>query len=155
VSGQVWLYRPPHHKTAWRGRERVIALGPKAQAVIKPFLTLDTSASLFSPRRALAERAAVLRAKRKTRVQPSPQNPRKSRPRRAPGERYTVTAYATAVRRACVKAGVPQWHPGQLRHNHATAVRKTYGLEAAQVALGHAQACITQVYAERDMALAM
>jgi integrase len=155
VSGPVWLYRPPRHKTAWRGRERVIALGPKAQAVIKPFLTLDTSASLFSPRRALAERAAVLRAKRKSRVQPSQQNRRRSRPQRSPGDRYTVTAYATAVRRACVKAGVPQWHPGQLRHNHATAVRKAYGLEAAQVALGHAQASITQVYAERDLTLAL
>jgi hypothetical protein len=26
-SGVIWLYRPTQHKTAWRGRERVVALG--------------------------------------------------------------------------------------------------------------------------------
>ena len=36
----------------------------------------------------------------------------------------------------------------------ATRVRKDYGLEAAQVMLGHSQANVTQVYAERDMGLA-
>lgn len=43
------------------------------------------------------------------------------------------------------------WHPHQLRHNYATWVRKEYGLEAAQVLLGHSKADVTQVYAERDM----
>ena len=33
-------------------------------------------------------------------------------------------------------------------------IRRQFGLEAAQVALGHARADVTQVYAERDMALA-
>ena len=36
----------------------------------------------------------------------------------------------------------------------ATAIRSRFGLEAAQVALGHAQADVTQVYAERDAKLA-
>ena len=41
-------------------------------------------------------------------------------------------------------------------HTHAvaTAVRRRYGLEAAQVALGHSKADVTQVYAERDQGLA-
>ena len=30
------------------------------------------------------------------------------------------------------------WSPNQLRHTHATEVRRRFGLEAAQVALGHA-----------------
>jgi site-specific recombinase XerC len=30
-------------------------------------------------------------------------------------------------------------------------IRKRYGLEAAQVILGHASADVTQVYAERDL----
>ena len=42
------------------------------------------------------------------------------------------------------------WHPHQLRHNAATELRREFGLEAAQVVLGHASANITQVYAERD-----
>ena len=30
------------------------------------------------------------------------------------------------------------WHPSQLRHSAATEIRKQFGLEAAQVALGQA-----------------
>jgi hypothetical protein len=33
----------------------------------------------------------------------------------------------------------------------ATEIRKRFGLEAAQVALGHAGADVTQIYAERDL----
>jgi site-specific recombinase XerC len=46
------------------------------------------------------------------------------------------------------------WSPNQLRHAAGTEVRRQYGLEAAQVILGHAKADVTQVYAERDQALA-
>ena len=49
---------------------------------------------------------------------------------------------------------MPYWSANQLRHSRATEVRRRYGLEAAQVALGHARADVTQVYAERDLALA-
>ena len=59
-----------------------------------------------------------------------------------------------AVQRACRKAGVPAWSPGQLRHTAATLIRARYGLEAAQTVLGHAKADVTQVYAERDLARA-
>ena len=46
------------------------------------------------------------------------------------------------------------WHPHQLRHNFATLARRERGLEGAQVCLGHSKADVTQIYAERDMALA-
>ena len=55
---------------------------------------------------------------------------------------------------ACAVAAVAYWHPNQLRHNFATLARRQYGLEAAQVALGHSRADVTQVYAERDLTLA-
>jgi integrase len=42
-----------------------------------------------------------------------------------------------------------------LRHTFATEVRREYGLEAAQVLLGHSRADVTQVYAERDLTLAV
>lgn len=46
-----------------------------------------------------------------------------------------------------------RFHPHQLRHNAATVLRREFGLEAAQLALGHASAQITDaVYAERDLA---
>lgn len=88
-----------------------------------------------------------------------------TRAKRRPVGQYTVTAYDRAIRRAVVKANerraglagmgnfdpVPHWHPNQLRHAHGTRVRRQFGLEAAQVVLGHARADVTQVYAETDL----
>jgi integrase len=37
-SGDVWAYRPHHHKTDHLEQDRVIFLGPKAQAVVAPWL---------------------------------------------------------------------------------------------------------------------
>lgn len=48
-----------------------------------------------------------------------------------------------------------RWAPNQLRHTHGTDVRHRFGLEAAQVALGHERADVTQVYAEKNLALAV
>jgi len=47
------------------------------------------------------------------------------------------------------------WHPHQLRHNAATRLRKHYGLEAAQVILGHSTMDTTEMYAEQDAETAM
>jgi integrase len=46
-----------------------------------------------------------------------------------------------------------RWHPNRLRHRRATEVRSQFGLEAAQVYLGHVRADVAQVYAERDQRL--
>ncbi len=48
-----------------------------------------------------------------------------------------------------------RWAPNRLRHTFGTKVRKSHGLEAAQVTLGHAHANVTQVYAEKNEALAV
>ena len=53
------------------------------------------------------------------------------------------------------EAGVSRWTPNRLRHNAATIIRKEYGIEAAQVMLGHSRADITQVCAERDRTKAL
>jgi uncharacterized protein (TIGR02996 family) len=37
-SGAVWLFRPRQHKTAHRGHERTIPIGPKAQTALITFL---------------------------------------------------------------------------------------------------------------------
>jgi integrase len=52
-SGEVWEYRPVRHKTAWRGKERVVFIGPKAQAVLVRYARPDPGAYLFSPREAV------------------------------------------------------------------------------------------------------
>jgi integrase len=179
MSGSIWFYRPAQHKTAWRGRERVIAMGKIAQALVREFLTSNTQEFIFSPRRAIDAKLTRMRAARKTPVQPSQRDRRTASPKKQPGERYGTREYAKAIAAGCrradaaqraqstkdaIEAGtkppeadvefVPSWFPNQLRHNYATMVRKRFGLEAAQVALGHARADVTQVYAERDLSLA-
>jgi integrase len=59
------------------------------------------------------------------------------------------------VAEACEKAGVPVFRCNRIRHTYATKVRREHGLEAAQVLLGHSQADVTQIYAERDLAKAI
>lgn len=67
---------------------------------------------------------------------------------------WTTSSYRRAVERACRKAGVPRWSPLQVRHTAGTAIRARYGVEGAQVVLGHAEVTVTQLYAERDENLA-
>jgi integrase len=152
MGKEVWEYRPMKHKGTWLGKGKVIFIGPQAQLVIRPFLKLDTQAPLFSPREALAEQLAIRKANRKEPIHPCEvKRGRKKVPRRQPGERYTVGTYYQAIVRACRRAGVPEWSPLQLRHTAATEIRSRYGLEAAQVILGHSRADVTQIYAERDL----
>jgi integrase len=142
TQGVVWEYRPHSHKTEHHDKSRVVMLGPKAQAVIKPFLRTDLYARLFQPKEAREEWLASVRKKSRKRVRS---------PKRTAGIEYTVGAYGHAVAKACKKAGIPRWSPNRLRHTRLTEVRHKYGLEAAQVIGGHANAKTTEIYAERDM----
>ena len=47
------------------------------------------------------------------------------------------------------------WHPHQLRHSAATAIREQFGLDSAQALLGHANLSATQVYASLQTAKAI
>jgi integrase len=169
-SGEIWSYVPRTHKTEHHGLRRVIFIGPKAQAILRPYLLRDANAYCFSPIDSERARKAELRAARRTRVQPSQQNRTKVAPKKTPGQRYTRGAYLTAIRRACDAAFPPpdslddaarkewrkrhRWFPNQLRHKVATEVRQKFGLEAAQVTLGHASADVSEIYAERDFSKA-
>ena len=155
TGGAIWLYRPKQHKSAWRGKPRVIAIGPRAQILLREFFTPNLDDYLFSPRRSMEEFRAGQRAKRTSAVQPSQQNRKRRTPKKTPTERYSSRSYAQSVADACVKAGVPHWHPNQLRHTHATKVRKTFGLESAGASLGHTKMSATEIYAERDAGLAL
>jgi integrase len=142
MSGEVWLLRLQTHKTAYRGKPRLIAFGPKAQAVLKPFLEAKGPfLPLFSPLDAERERHAACRTHRYQPVLPPITE-------RRVGDCYTPASYRRAIQRACVLAGVPVWHPHQLRHTSGTIVRREFGLDAAQAHLGHSHARITEVYSE-------
>jgi integrase len=152
MSGPVWTYRPRQHKNRHRGLDRIIHLGPKAQEIIKPFLTTNLEAYLFSPRAYVEALHAKRAAQRKTKRTPSEQNrKRKAHPQRRPAERYDRRSYRQAIIRACKAADVPAWSPLQLRHTAATLIRAKYGVEAAKVILGHTRVETSQIYAERDL----
>ena len=133
-TGDVWRYRPESHKTEHHGRDRTISIGSRGQAILSPYLLRPEEEFCFRPR----SHVAVPLAKK----------------------RYRVSSYRQAIIRACDRAfpapnGMEgealerwrkshRWSPHQLRHSFATVVRQTCGLEAAQIALGHASADVTQ-----------
>ena len=110
MQGEIWEYRPHSHKTEHHGKERVIYLGPHAQAVIKSWLKTDPHAYLFSPREARAWYQAQRASNRKTPKSANQRRPRRAaQPKRAPGESYTTLTYGHAVQRACELAfGMPK-----------------------------------------------
>lgn len=159
-SGKVWVARPDDHKTAHHGHKRAIFLGPKAQAILAPYIEREPGECIFRPIDCVSQRRKADHAKRVTPLscgnRPGKTNRRKTSGRtRVAGESYSVPAYGRAITRAAQKAGVQHWAPNQLRHSRATEIRKKFGLEAAQVVLGHASADITQTYAERNESLAI
>ena len=153
-SGDVWIYRPKSHKAEHHGRERIIFIGPKAQDILRPYLLRETESFCFNPKESERHRRMEQRALRKTKVQPSQRNRQKPNPSKKIGDHYTRDSYRRAIHRACDLAGLERWGPNRLRHSCATEVRRKFGLEAAQIVLGHATADVTQVYAERDAVLA-
>ena len=164
TSGRVWTFTPESHKTEHHGRERKVYLGPAAQEILRLWLRPELTAYLFSPAEAEAERRAEQRENRKTRVQPSQQNRRRRKPRKSPGERYSVDSYRRAIKYGIKRANqepergesrrIPHWHPHQLRHNAATRLRREFGLDVARAVLGHSSPVVTEVYAELDGAKA-
>ena len=167
-TSDIWIYEPFDHKNRWRGHRKQIPLGPEAQRILTPFLDRDSQAFLFSPRESeqwrLENRPPYHGRERKTPLYPSELRRRQQikntrrhrRSKQRKGERYDTNSYRRAIDYGLRKARkygfpIPHWHPHQLRHNRGTEVRRKYGIEAAQVALGHARADVTEVYAEKDL----
>jgi integrase len=109
---------------------------------------------------------------------------RKATPQRRAGAQFETSSYRQAIERGCEAAfGMPDhlrkinsklplerqrelrrearvwrqkhcWAPNRLRHAQASRIRAKFGLEAAQVCLGHSDPQVTVRYAEKDFALA-
>ena len=124
TGGKVWLYRPAHHKLAYKNKPRVVAIGPKAQEVVKEFFVPDINAYLFSPCRAVEELHAERCAKRKTPRYPSHMErnatKRVKHPGRKPANKYNVGSYGHAIARACEHAFPPP-EPLAKRHDETLA----------------------------------
>jgi integrase len=163
VRTDVWIYRPENHKTAYRGHERAVHIGPKGQAVLSPFLRSDApDAFVFSPVRSQQERRVSQRCRKAANIGQNALELQTPASQRVCGSRcYDSRSYHRALRYAMTRAirerALPcekRWHPHQLRHRHATEVRQARGLEAARVLLGHRTLSQTLEYAEADAALA-
>jgi len=181
TESQPWIYTPIDHKSEWRGRLLRVPLGPRAQAILAPFLAdRPPAVPLFSPAEAAEWDRARRRRGRQTPMTPSHQRRaakaarRRKRWDRYPGDQYAESSYCRAIARAIVRVNgrrkaeaekvgrdpvavalVKHWSPYQLRHAFATLIRQQYGLEAAQAALGHASADITEIYAQADLSRAI
>ncbi|HEX5470855.1 MAG TPA: tyrosine-type recombinase/integrase [Lacipirellulaceae bacterium] len=130
-KGEVWLFTPPRHKTRRHGKQRIVAIGPKAQAVLSKYLF---STPCF-PYETASYRRAITRACDRAFPHPELSKAKKAE---------LTKEQATALRQWKKQH---RWHPHQLRHAAATAIRETLGLDFAQATLGHARADMTQHYA--------
>ncbi|MEZ6088238.1 MAG: site-specific integrase [Pirellulaceae bacterium] len=190
LTEDVWVAELIEHKTARHGHTRKIFVGPKAQAIILPYLDRESDEHLFRPCDVVAHRRQKDAANRTTPLscgnRPGKRSGgfRRGKFRKSPSEAYTTQTYRRAIHNACDRAfpapyplcqapgesaaawkrrlsdeqlkalkawqSEHRWGPNRLRHSRGTEVRKTFGLEAAQVTLGHRNANVTQVYAERN-----
>jgi len=91
TSEDVWLYKPWTHKTEHLGHARIVAIGPKAQGILRPFLRADDLTSyVFSPNKAVRELQEERRKRRRSPMTPSQRRRRpKKKPERSPGDQYT------------------------------------------------------------------
>lgn len=158
TSGKVWLYRPVQHKGDHLGKKRVVALGPKAQEVLRPLVTLAMDAPIFAPAAVWSWFRSRKRAERRTPA--TKQTRERDARRRSPVKRefLDVATYRRALHRAADKAEVPRWSPHRLRHAAGTRIATTAGIEAARAALGHADDRMTRRYthtADEDAAKAV
>lgn len=157
TDGDVWVYRPAQHKNAHRGHERVITLGPKAQAVLMRYRDRPEDGATFSPRQAAEERRVRKRAARQTPLTPSQRarDTRRAKGRATgqgrPEAAYSTGSYAAAIKRACVRLGIPVWTPHRIRHTTATVLREEHGFDAAAAMSGHAKRDTTLIHAEQRL----
>lgn len=117
-----YVVRDDANKLAHKDIARVVWLGPRAQAILRPWLEAA---------RAKGPDAWVW-------------------PKRIGQGPTTPKRYLAMVSEACAAHGIPHWHPNQIRHSRGTETRKVYGLEGTQAELGHAQIETSQIYAMKN-----
>lgn len=157
-DSDVWIYRPVSHKTEHHHKDRVILVGPQAQAVISPYIARRSKLSeyVFLPAEAHRERLEMNGLEKVTAYQ-------LSRSTFKPGRRFQHDTFYGQISRTCDRAFDPtgekravkdyshRWHPHRLRHNAATRIREQFGIEAAKDLLGHSSLSTAMIYAEKSL----
>lgn len=108
-SDEVWIYTPADHKNRWRGHNKEIPLGPKAQVILLPFLNRSPELYCFSPQEAMEwrrqNRPEHSKPSRKTPIYPSElkqrekikQERRRRTTQRTKRDRYDTDSYRRAI----------------------------------------------------------
>lgn len=126
-SAEPWVYRPARNKMDRSGQPRVVVLGPRARAVLRPWLEGKAPGDFVFP--PTADRAGR--------------------------GHYSRSSYAQLVRRAALAAGLPGWHAYRTRHGAKQRLTRALGLDAARAALGQRSLGVTNSYGDAlDMDLA-
>jgi integrase len=153
---EVWFFRPEGHKTEHHGKERRVYIGPRAQAILQPYLERDPEGFCFGqgsngrPYCSATFAKAIKRGLCKLAMALGHKLPEAKKP--AKGRK---PKYGWMPKRAWFEAaGVPYWHPNQTRHTAATEMEAGFEPDAARVVLGHGDVRTTRAYAERDFAKA-
>ena len=134
IDRESWLYKPSSHKTAHKGKARIIPIPSNVRELLLPRLLRPADGFVFGAdggerpyeKRSLG-RAIDHAIKRINKERAATRKKEKLKPEELPD--------------------VGHWHPYQLRHARATEVREQYGVEVAQVILGHSRIDMTQHYA--------
>lgn len=147
----VWRYVPRKHKTAHHGKQRHIAIGPRAQAIVLAHTAgRSDNDYVFTPLRSVPPRQVrdgVIS------IAPTKASPRV-------GARFTKDVIRRAVARAIAKANkaraaegldpLPSWTPYQLRYTRTREARARGGRETARAVAGHSRATMTDHYAPEN-----
>jgi integrase len=158
----LWYYVPGSYKTSQFVGKIVFPLGKPEQELIAPYLAGKApEAAVFSPRTAMAERNAVRRANRKTKISPSHAAKAEARAAKPShySEFYNRDSYRNAIEHAITKGNkalpdgekIPHWFPYLLRNSGVTAIELEHGLDTAQAQAGHTSADMTKRYSAAQL----
>jgi integrase len=117
VDFKTILFVPETSKLKHLKKQRVLAIGPRTQEILKPYIARTNPTDyLFKP------------------------------PTRSRVGRYTVNYYHHVIDRACRRAGVQEFCPQSIRHSTATAIEGQFDLDKAKDVLGHFSTRTTRGY---------
>ncbi|MDD3470599.1 MAG: site-specific integrase, partial [Thermoguttaceae bacterium] len=140
-SGTVWMYRPEKHKTANKGKKRAIPLGPVCRAVLEQYESSAAAGGFVFNPQDIERRASAVRKPRTT-----------NRTDHYNSDRYTREIRGgvdAAIRAGAITTG-ERWASHQLRHRAGTDARAKFGIDAAQLLLGHSDVRTSERYALPD-----
>lgn len=147
-TGEIWFYYPDRYKGDHIDgyEEKIIPLGPKAQAILAPYLLRPDNSYCFTPKEAHKQRTGNKGCSKAVKYD-------RLTYRRA--VQYAIAQANKSIQAECQTDDEYQvkkikWTPHQLRHNRGTIIRKKMGLEASKAALGHRHLNSTEIYAEQD-----